>query len=58
MWWGGLIALGSGGGGINLPGDRKEWQALNWGGGSKHILNFAGMTRLVHLSGCADRSDS
>lgn len=28
MWWGGLIALGSGGG-INLPGDRKEWQALN-----------------------------
>lgn len=56
MWWGGLIALGSGGG-INLPGDRKEWQALNQGA-SKHILNFAGMTRLVHLSGCADRSDS
>lgn len=28
MWWGGLTAPGSGVG-INLPGDREEWQALN-----------------------------
>lgn len=43
--------------GINLRMDGEERQPLNQRT-SKHILNFVGMTRLIHHSRCPDKSDT